>query len=134
MPPDLERELLGEIEQEFVALPDLPAFIRRMQDEVREARKGLPSPQALALLVQAQDYAEEVFFDRLRKDDREGLAFNLKSAIREYLLTMGTGPCQQCDGNGSYFRTGWGETDCPNCEGKGYFVNDTATEKPGAAA
>jgi hypothetical protein len=31
------RELIGAIEQEFVALPDLPAWIRRLQDRVRSA-------------------------------------------------------------------------------------------------
>lgn len=33
------RGRVAEMEQEFVALPDLPAWIRKMQDQLREARE-----------------------------------------------------------------------------------------------
>jgi Lar family restriction alleviation protein len=41
---DEHRQMLGEIEQEFVALPDLAAWIRRLQDRLREALASA-SPQ-----------------------------------------------------------------------------------------
>jgi hypothetical protein len=44
-PGPIDIKLLQEIEGEFVRLEDLPAFIRRLQDEVREARQR-PAAQA----------------------------------------------------------------------------------------
>jgi hypothetical protein len=71
---DEHRQMLGEIEQEFVALPDLAAWIRRLQDRLREA---LASARADALLrelvVSIEEYEKVECIDvgRVRRKRRD---------------------------------------------------------------
>jgi hypothetical protein len=53
------RELLGEIETEFVRLEDLPAWIRKMQDSLREARAAAaPSAPVMEPVAWMHEYED----------------------------------------------------------------------------
>jgi hypothetical protein len=87
---DEHRQMLGEIEQEFVALPDLAAWIRRLQDRLREA---LASARADALLrelvVSIEEYEKVECIDvgRVRRKRRDAAFAKAQAYARGVLAS-----------------------------------------------